>query len=190
MLADIVDDPDHEVMTHQLASCASALTGHLANCCYLSLLVGAHMTGYLRRQRSTLPASVAENTSELGVGALLHDIGKTQMPDELQAKTILDPESEWPEYRYHVRAGHQQAREHVSVVAANIILNHHQRYDGSGFPPRESRHKDRPPEPLADRQIHIFSRIVAVVDAFDHLLCPNGRTIPTIMALHALKSRS
>jgi HD-GYP domain-containing protein (c-di-GMP phosphodiesterase class II) len=188
MLADIVEDADHEVMTHQLASCGSALAGHLANCCYLSLLVGAHMTGYLRRQRSTLPADVAENTSELGVGALLHDIGKMQMPDELQAKTILDPESEWPEYRFHVQAGYQQAREHVSAVAANIILNHHQRNDGRGFPLRESRRTDCPAAPLAGRQIHVFSRIVGVVDAFDHLLCAHGKGVPTVAAIHALKS--
>ncbi|MCP4246371.1 MAG: HD domain-containing protein [bacterium] len=189
MLADIVDDPDHDVMTHQLAACGSALTGHLANCCYLSLLVGAHMTGYLRHQRSTLPADVAENTSELGVGALLHDIGKLQMPDDLQSKCILDAESEWPEYRYHVRAGYGHAREHVSVVAANIILNHHQRMDGTGFPHRESRDPSREPEPLSGRHIHIFSRIVGLVDAFDHLLCPNGKPVPTVTAIAALRDR-
>ncbi|HUU85269.1 MAG TPA: HD domain-containing phosphohydrolase, partial [Phycisphaerae bacterium] len=188
MLADIVDDADHEVMTHQLACCGSAITGHLANTCYLALLVGAHLTGYVRRQRSALPANVAENTSELGVGALLHDIGKLQMPDELQTKSILDAESDWPEYRYHVRTGYDHAREHISVVAANILLNHHQRYDGSGFPPRETRHRDRAPAPPAGRQIHIFSRIVGVVDAFDHLLSPKRRSVPTVVAIHGLKS--
>ena len=188
MLAHIVDDPEHEVLTHQLATCHATIAGHLANTCYLSLLVGAHMTGYLRNQRSTLPPDVAENTSELGVGALLHDIGKLQMPDELQGKSILDAESSWPEYRYHVRVGYEQARDHVSVVAANVILNHHQRFDGSGFPMKESRLGNAPAQPLAERQIHIFARIVAVVEAFDHLLCPEGRPVPTIQAIHALKS--
>ena len=117
MLANIVDDNDHEVLTHQLVSCKSSLAGHSANCCYLSLLIGAHMTGYLRSERSTLPSKVAENTSELGVGALLHDIGKLQMPDEMHSKGILDPEAQWGEYQYHVRAGFEQSREHISVVA-------------------------------------------------------------------------
>lgn len=187
MLSNIVENPDHEVVTHQLASCGSLLTGHLANCCYLSLLVGAHMTGYLKNERSTLPADVAENTSELGVGALLHDVGKLQMPDEMQLKSVLDPESDWPEYRYHVRAGYEVAREHVSVVAANTILNHHQRYDGSGFPRRKPTHPGQAADPLAGRQIHIFSRILAVVDAFDHLMCPKGKPMPTIVAIHGLK---
>ncbi len=187
MLTNIVEEPNHDVITHQLASCGSVLTGHLANCSYLSLLVGAHMTGYLRRQRSSLPADIAENTSELGVGALLHDVGKLLMPDELQNKSILDEQADWPEYRCHVHAGFDHAHENVSVVAANIILNHHQRYDGSGFPPREGR-ESRPAAPLSGRQIHIFSRIVAVVDAFDHLLCPGGRVVPTIVAIAGLRS--
>jgi len=189
MLTNIVESPAHDVITHQLASCGSVLAGHLANTCYLSLLVGAHLTGYLQRQRSSLPPHVAENTSELGVGALLHDVGKLQMPDELQDKCVLDPESQWREYRYHVRAGYEHAYDHISVVAANIILNHHQRFDGSGFPHRESRHPARPSAPLAGRQIHIFARIVAVVDAFDHLICPGGRVVPTIMAIHHLRDR-
>lgn len=187
LLSDIVEHADHEVVTHQLASCGSVLAGHLANCSYLSLLVGAHMSGYLRRQRSALPPQVAENTSELGLGALLHDIGKIPMPDELRNRCILDPESEWPEYRMHVQAGYAEAREHISAIASNVLLNHHQRYDGSGFPLRESREPGHPATPLAGSQIHIFSRIVAVIDAFDHLLCPNGAIVPTIVAIHGVR---
>jgi HD-GYP domain-containing protein (c-di-GMP phosphodiesterase class II) len=187
LLANIVECPDHTVMTHQLASCGSLMAGHLANCSYLSLLVGAHMTGYLQNERSTLPPDVAENTSALGLGALLHDIGKLQMDDELQRKCILDPEADWPEYQYHTRVGFEEAREHVSAVAANTILNHHQRYDGRGFPRRKSRQPDAPAAPLAGRQIHVFSRILAVVDTFDHLLRNNGKRVPTIIATHALK---
>lgn len=188
MLTEIVADPDHEVITHQLATCCPLLSGHLANCCYLSLLIGAHMSGYLRAERSTLPAHVAENTGQLGLGALLHDIGKLPMPDELRSRCILDPEGEWREYRLHVIAGYDEVREHLPVVAANVVLNHHQRFDGSGFPKRESRDKARPPAPLKGRNIHIFSRIVSVVDAFDHFLCPRGGMVPTIIAIHQLRS--
>ena len=188
MLAEIVENPDHNVVTHQLTTCGSQLTGHMANCCYLSVLVGAHMAGYLHNERRTLPPDVAQNTSELGVGALLHDVGKMQMPEEMEMKSVLDPEGEWPEYRYHVRAGFEATREHVSVVAANTILNHHQRYNGSGFPQRKPCKPSQSAEPLSGRSIHIFSRILAVVDAFDHLLCPHGSASPTILAIHGLKS--
>ena len=188
MLSEIVADPNHDVITHQLASCGPTLSGHLANCCYLSLLVGAHMSGYLRAERPTIPSEVAENTGQLGLGALLHDVGKLQMPDELQSKSILDAESTWDEYRLHVEAGYEAVRQQVSVVASNVVLNHHQRYDGSGFPKRLKRNSPDPPAPLKDRQIHIFARIVSVVDAFDHLLCPDGNCVPTIVAINGLKS--
>ncbi len=187
MLTSIVEDPHHEVMTHQLASCGSVLTGHSANCSYLALLVGAHMTGYLRKQRSALPPEVASNTSELGIGALLHDIGKTCMPDDMLSKSILDPESELPEFQMHARAGYEQAHEHLSVVSSNIILNHHQRYDGTGFPHPKQKEGRRPSEPMAKDNIHIFARIVAVVDVFDHLLCPDGKIVPTIQAIRQMR---
>ncbi len=134
ILLDIVDDPEHEILIHQLHACSERTAGHLANCCYLSLLIGAHMSGYLRQQRRALPPHVAEDTHRLGIGALLHDIGKVGMPDELQTRCILDPESAWPEYRAHSLAGYERVREHVPGAAANIVLHHHQRFDGRGFP--------------------------------------------------------
>jgi HD-GYP domain-containing protein (c-di-GMP phosphodiesterase class II) len=188
MMTEILISPNHAVITHQLASCSPQVAGHLANCCYLSLLVGAHMSGYLQTERSTLPPKVAENTSQLGLGALLHDIGKLNMLDDLQRVSVIDPESEWVEYRAHVRAGFELIHDQVSVLAANVVLNHHQRFDGRGFPLREDRARRQPPAPLKGPEIHIFSRIVAVVDAFDHLLCPQGHAVPTIVAVHHLKS--
>ena len=186
MMTEILIHPDHEVIIHQLVSCGPRLSGHLANCSYLSLMVGAHMSGYLQSERGTLPPKVAENTTQLGLGALLHDVGKLNMPDELWEKNILDDETDWPEYQMHVRVGYEAVREQVSVLAANVVLNHHQRFDGTGFPEREDRTRQRPPLPLKGRNIHIFSRILAVVDAFDHLLCPRGRPVPTIVAVHTL----
>jgi HD-GYP domain-containing protein (c-di-GMP phosphodiesterase class II) len=188
MMTEILISPNHAVITHQLSSCGPHLAGHLANTCYLSLLVGAHMSGYLQSERSTLPPKVAENTSQLGLGALLHDVGKLNMLEDLQRKTIIDAEADWPEYRAHVRAGYELVHDQVSVLAANVVLNHHQRFDGKGFPLREDRNGRQPPAPLKGQEIHIFSRILAVVDAFDHLLCPQGQAVPTIVAISQLKS--
>jgi len=187
MLTDIVAAPDHAVVTQQLTDFSPVLSGHMANCCYLALLVGAHMSGYLKMERPTLPEDLAENTSHLGLGALLHDVGKLNMPPELQNKSVLDREGTWPEYRMHVRAGYEAIHEHIPVLSANVVLHHHQRIDGNGFPDKESRNGTMPPEPLRGRAIHIFSRICAVVDCLDHLMCPHGRMVPTVMAIHALK---
>lgn len=186
MLGTIIDCPEHDPLTHQLMMCGPRLTGHMANCSYLALLVGAHLAGYLRRQRRSLPADLAENTAQLGLGALLHDIGKINMPDETRLVCVLDPESQAAAYRMHAQAGYEEVREYVSPVAANVVLNHHQRYDGKGFP-RVDRGGGVGAEALEGQRIHVFSRITAVVDAFDHLLCPAGRVLPTLVAIHHLR---
>ena len=186
MLSSIIDRPHHDVVTNELLSCGPQLTGHMANCSYLALLLGAHLTGYLRDQRRNLPSGVAENTEQLGLGALLHDIGKLNMPDELFAKTILDDEAESPEYRFHVRSGYEAVREYLSPVAANVVLHHHERFDGNGFPGRQGPQDETLPN--IGTNIHVFSRILAVVDVFDRLLCPGGRPVPTIVAIDGLRS--
>lgn len=186
LLGEIVASPDHHPVTNQLVACAPSLAGHLSNCTYLALLVGAHLAGYLRSQRRPLPSDVAENTAQLGMGALLHDIGKLSMPSEIQGVDILSDSADWPEYRAHCEAGYDEVREHVSAVAANVVLNHHQRYEGGGFPRRRSSSVEDV-EGISGSRIHVFSRIVAVVDAFDHLMCPAGRARPTIEALHAVR---
>jgi len=184
MLTRIVQEPSHQVVTQQLAMCAPALAGHMANCSYLALLIGAHLSGYLISQRPAVPPALAENTTQLGLGALLHDVGKVYMPDDLQSVCALDEEASWPEYRFHVRSGYDEIREHVSPVTANIVLHHHERFDGRGFPGRLRGNGD---EPKRGKDIHVFSRIVGVVDAFDHLLCPGGKSVPTVLAINALR---
>ncbi|MBN8645130.1 MAG: HD domain-containing protein [Planctomycetes bacterium] len=186
MLGEIVANPDHDPVTNQLAACGPSLAGHLANTAYLSLLIGAHLAGYLRNQRRSLPPDLAENTAQLGMGALLHDIGKVSMPEEFQSRCILDPEAQWPEYRNHVKTGYDEVRDHVSPVAANVVLHHHQRYDGSGFPRKKSLGSEVITG-FEGSRIHVFSRIVAAVDVFDHLLCPAGKPVPTVIALHAIR---
>ncbi|MFM9959162.1 MAG: HD-GYP domain-containing protein [Phycisphaerales bacterium] len=197
MLGEIVQCADHDPVTNQLRACGPTLAGHMANCAYLSLLIGAHLTGYLRSQRRSLPPDLAENTAQLGMGALLHDIGKVSMPEELQTKSILDPESKWPEYRGHVSSGFDEVREHVSPVAASIVLHHHQRFDGSGFP-RRKLNMAGASDGYEGSRIHVFARIVAVVDAFDHLMCARvggvragksqSKAMPTVSALATIRS--
>ncbi|QKK07126.1 MAG: hypothetical protein HND58_02425 [Planctomycetota bacterium] len=58
----------------------------------------------------------------------------------------------------------------VGPSAAAAVLHHHQRFDGSGFPHRETFHGD--PQPVNGTDIHIFARIVAVADVFDRLRHP------------------
>lgn len=87
-------------------------------------------------------------------GALLHDIGKLSIP-----KYILDKKEPLSEYEVslilkHPEVGYQIVSEKVDNRVSNIVLLHHERLDGSGYPNNES---DLPFE----------VRIVSVVDSYD-----------------------
>jgi HD-GYP domain-containing protein (c-di-GMP phosphodiesterase class II) len=156
----------------------------------MGLLLGAHMSGYLRQQRKALPPAVAEDTHRLGLGAMIHDIGKAELQPSLRDKSILDPESDSTEYRYHTLIGFEQVRGKLPATVTHIVLHHHQRYDGSGFPDRVDPVSNEKKPPSAGDAIHIFCRIVALLDAFDRLLW-NGKDDkprPTVYALADLLS--
>ena len=73
LLAEILDDPFHEPLLATMSGDCGALVRHLSNCCYVCLLLGTHLSGYVRRQRRRIPARIAEDVQQLGSkhGALI-----------------------------------------------------------------------------------------------------------------------
>jgi HD-GYP domain-containing protein (c-di-GMP phosphodiesterase class II) len=96
--------------------------------------------------------------SSLGAGALLHDIGKLTIdPTLLNKPGPLTPE-EWAQVRQHPISGAEMIAQLPGLDKSAIvtILEHHMRWDGSGYPSRTPR-----------RPQHLGSRIVAISDAYD-----------------------
>ena len=98
---------------------------------------------------------------EIQVAGLLHDIGKIGYPDALLQKFPTEMTAEERHlYERHPELGWHILRKHSGLqTVAEIVLQHHERLDGSGFP----RH-------LRGRQIHIGAAIIAVVDVFHNAL--------------------
>lgn len=86
----------------------------------------------------------------------LHDIGKLFIAREILDKPGPPTESEWVELRRHPRIGFELVRGHVSPQVAQVVLTHHERYDGTGYPSQ-----------LATSDIPIEARVLQVADAFD-----------------------
>lgn len=103
---------------------------------------------------------------KIGVAAMLHDIGKIRMPDELLLKTGELSESEREERRKHTENGalileeiYANAEKNDFLpMAINIARYHHERWDGTGYP-----------DGLKEKEIPLCARIVSIIDRFDTL---------------------
>ncbi len=90
-------------------------------------------------------------------GALLHDIGKIAIPDSILKKPSRLSAAEWEKIKLHPVLGHGLIKE-IKLVqeVGNIILYHHERYDGTGYP-----------RGLKKEAIPVEARIFALADALD-----------------------
>jgi response regulator RpfG family c-di-GMP phosphodiesterase len=112
-------------------------------------------------------AAAAKDVASLGVGAMFHDIGLLKVDPAALAAWEQQRDEKDPVWRQHVKLGFSLVHEHLDAAAAAVVLHHHQRFDGSGFPSRM--HLSGKEIPVAGSHIHIFARIAAVADVFDAL---------------------
>lgn len=119
---------------------------HSVNVCVLSILTG--ITLGFNRQR----------LFQLGMGTLLHDVGKILIPQELLNKKDVLTVEDFEELKKHCHYGHQiiKSGNMTDIVAASVSLQHHERYEGQGYP-----------NGLKGKQIHEFSRIAGIADTYD-----------------------
>jgi HD-GYP domain-containing protein (c-di-GMP phosphodiesterase class II) len=122
---------------------------HSVNTCILTLSLGK------------LIGLDADELVPIGVGALLHDIGKTT----ISTRILNHPGQLSPEYWQQVEAHPQEGAQAIFAaagpgheVAATVALEHHSRFDGGGYPHVNER-----------RIPQLFSSMVAVVDVYDAL---------------------
>ena len=121
---------------------------------------------------------VGRELQDLSKGALLHDIGKIGISDNILLKPGQLDDNEWIEMRKHPQVGYEILSEIAFLKApAEIILAHHERFDGTGYPKR-----------LKGYQIPIGSRIFAVVDTLDAMTSdrPYRKALPFAMVVNEI----
>lgn len=177
------------VLLQKLDAFDNYLMSHSTNVCYLSLLLGMKLERYLIAERCFKSPQEAKDLHLLGLGCLLHDIGKMLVPKEILHKPGRLDAAEMAEMRRHTTYGYQMVRRRVPATAAQVALNHHQRWDGSGYPARLDRQTNQELPPLAARQIPVFSRITMVADVYDAATtrrCYSEAKLP-VQVLHEMR---
>ncbi len=90
-------------------------------------------------------------------GALLHDIGKIGIPDSILLKQGALNEEEWKVMHTHPLIGHRILSKLTFLdTAAEIVLHHEERFDGTGYP-----------DGLRGEQISFWARLFAIIDTLD-----------------------
>lgn len=122
---------------------------HSVNVCILSIMTGVTLRYHDVRLK------------ELGIGALLHDIGKLKIDKSILNKADDLSKEEYLEIKKHTLYGFDLLRkqEGLSLLSAHIAFQHHERWDGGGYP-----------RGMTGEMIHEYARIVAVADVYDALL--------------------
>jgi len=97
---------------------------------------------------------------ELGMGVLMHDIGKTRISKELLNKKEALNQEDFEEIKKHTIYGYEVIRKNhdFSLHSAHVSLQHHEKWQGGGYP-----------RGLKGKDIHEFGRIAAVADVYEAL---------------------
>jgi len=132
---------------------ADRSAAHALNVAVISLLIGRTM------------GLEGDELRDLGVGALLHDVGKIDLAERLRHADDGLNRVDMAAYREHVVRGVAHGkRMGLAPAALAVLAQHHEHADGSGFPQQLS----------ADR-MSLASRIVAIVNRYDNLCNPPAR---------------
>ena len=168
---------DHILADDDTAQCMSMITSHDYYTYTHSVNVG--MLSVLLA-KSVFKGKHDHNMQELGAGFFLHDLGKCDIPHDLINKPGRLTAKEWDLMRTHPTCGEKILREtgHLTSECSLVIMQHHEREDGTGYPHGLSRYR-----------IHVYAHICALADVYDALTSMRSykKNIPTFEALRVMK---
>lgn len=142
----ILRNPDASVWLTRISSKDEGTAQHSLNVAALSIVMGKSMN------------MTPRELEDVGVCAMLHDVGKTSLPLELLQKDGKFTPEEYEQMKTHCRAGRDILVSTKSVMsgAADVAHAHHERPDGKGYP-----------RGLTAEKIPKYAKIVAIAEAYD-----------------------
>lgn len=148
----LVRNPDALLLLASIRSYGEQVEAHAISSCILALSLGRFMKFSQRM------------VEELGVAALLHDIGKVHLPVELSERGPKTPE-EVALMRRHPEFGAEILRDNPGIPhsAVDAAYSHHEQIDGKGYP-----------RGVSGESLTIFAKIVAIINVYDKLTRGKG----------------
>lgn len=145
----VIRNPDALVCLAQLQDKSTYNSLHSLRVSILALVFGRHLG---------LPA---DKLQTLGLGALLHDVGKTRVPQALLHKPERLTPAEFELMKRHVSLGAAMLQQYPALpsIVPYIAAHHHERYDGRGYI-----------RGLKALHINQFTRIVTIADCYDAII--------------------
>ncbi|MFT5451149.1 MAG: HD-GYP domain-containing protein (c-di-GMP phosphodiesterase class II) [Enterobacterales bacterium] len=142
----VVRNPDAMMWLTRLKEKDGHASMHSVNCCILSVTFGRFLG---------LPK---EELAKLAISALMHDIGKLQIPTEVLNKPGKLNEHEFKQVCFHPTSSRNllMSAGNYFLPAVDIAYTHHERLDGSGYP-----------RGLTASSISPFSRMLAIIDTYE-----------------------
>jgi len=152
LVDEIVQSRRNSFETTDIRSYEGYLFAHSVNVSIIALRIGLQLNYNELQLR------------DLGVGALLHDIGMMLVDRQVTEKLGKLTPSEFEKVKQHSHDGFNLLREQkdINLLSAHVAFQHHERYDGGGYP-----------RLLKKNEICEYARILAIADLFDALTSDN-----------------
>ncbi|WP_136604148.1 HD-GYP domain-containing protein [Paenibacillus dokdonensis] len=146
ILSDVSSQEESMILLMDMNTADQYLYKHSLNVCVYTLVLGI-ANGYTEVQLMVL-----------GLGALLHDIGKTQIPQRVLVKPQKLTDEEFRMIQAHTDIGYKILKDepNIPLLAAHCAFQHHERLNGSGYP-----------RGIQGDDIHEYAQWVALADSYD-----------------------
>ena len=146
MIFEVMENRDVPINSIEIRSLYDSIYSHMVQVSIIAIRIGLQM-GYDQVR-----------LFELALGVLFHDIGMTRIPSDVLNRIGGLTNDEVAQIRTHPKTGYElikQSRD-LPETAATVAFEHHERYNGAGYPRK-----------LSGIHIHEYARIAAVADVFD-----------------------
>ena len=173
MVESVIRNPDAMIILAQLKNADEYTVLHSLRVCTLALVFGRHLE--MSREELNL----------LGIGALLHDVGKMKVPNDILNKPGKLTAEEFEIMKSHVPEGVKivEKAHGIHPLSLEVVARHHERYSGSGYI-----------KGLSGDAIKPFGMISAIVDCYDAITSdrvyrPGMTTHDTLTKMYEWRTR-